>query len=63
MLIQKNSTKTIAVSEAMSTFIVFPSMYFASLFVLREISTSNSPQLACVHSVLKRFSLLHCHFQ
>ena len=52
MLIQKkNSKKTIAISEAISTFIVFPSMYFPSLFVLREISTSNSPQLACVHSV------------
>ena len=50
MLIQKNS-KTIAISEAISTFIVFPSMYFTSLFVLREISTSNSPQAACAHSV------------
>ena len=50
MLIQKNS-KTIAISEAISNFIVFPSMYFPSLFVLQEISTSNSPQLACAHSV------------
>ena len=51
MLIQKNSKKTIAISEAISTFIVFPLMYFPSLFVLREILTSNSPQVACVHSV------------
>ena len=51
MLIQKISKKTIAISEAISTSVVFPSMYFPSLFVLREISTSNSPQLACVHSV------------
>ena len=51
MLIQKNSKKTIAISEAISTFIVFPLMYFPSLFVLREISTSNSPKLACAHSV------------
>ena len=51
MLIKINSKKAIAISEAISTFIVFPSMYFPSLFVLREISTSNSPQLACVHSV------------
>ena len=36
MLIQKNS-KTIQV--AIFTFIVFPSMYFLSVFVLREIST------------------------
>ena len=34
-----------------STFIVFLLMYFPSLFVLREISTSNSPQVACAHSV------------
>ena len=47
MLIQKNSKKTIDIS----TFIVFLSMYFSSLFVLREISTSNSPQVACAHSV------------
>ena len=45
MLIQTNSKKTIAISKAISTFIVFPSMYFPSLFVLRETSTSNSPQL------------------
>ena len=51
MLIQTNSKKTIAISKAISTFIVFPSMYFPSLFVLRETSTSNSPQLACAHSV------------
>ena len=51
MLIQKNSKKTIAISEAISTFMVFPSMYFPSLFVLREVSTSNSPQVACAHSV------------
>ena len=51
MLIQKNSKKTIAISEAISTFIVFPSMYFPSLFVLPEISTSNSPQVACAQSV------------
>ena len=59
MLIQKNSKKTIAISEAISTFIVFPSMYFPSLFVLREISTSNSPQLAfkAIQSVAMSFSV------
>ena len=51
MLIQKKSKKTIPTCEAISTFIMFPSMYFPSLFVLREIPTSNSPQLACAHSV------------
>ena len=51
MLIKKKFKEDNSYTEAISTFIVFPLMYFPSLFVLREISTSNSPQLACAHSV------------
>ena len=49
MLIQKKFKEDNTVD--ISTFIVFLSMYFSSLFVLLEISTSNSPQVACAHSV------------
>ena len=52
MLIQKKFKEDNSyIKGYISTFTVLPSMYFPYLFVLRQISTSNSPQVACAHSV------------
>ena len=62
MLIQKNLKKTIAISEAISTFIVLPSMFFhlylfCEKFQLQTVRNWHAPIL------LKRFSPLQYHFQ
>ena len=42
MLIQKNSKKTIAISDAISTFIVFSLMYFPSICSARNFNFKQS---------------------
>ena len=51
MLIQKNSKKTIAISEAISTFTVLPSMYFHLYLFCEKF------QLQTVHNWLASISV------
>ena len=60
MLIQNNSKKTIAISEAISTFIVFPSMYFPSVCSARNFKQSTTgmrPSVKAIQSVAMSFSV------